>query len=138
MKAQTPAEGIMLVRDFGDAKFYRVDCTCGSDDDRIEVTVEIDSDIQEVQVIFETRQNTEWWKRLADWDTYKINNSWLYAIVNSAQELINGIHHRLVVTKDVWVHGYVKTYSSTYLTKQQALNFSQILVDSIAELEKNK
>lgn len=136
MKAQKPAEGISLVKDFGDSKHYRVDCTCGNPDDTIWVSLEIEEDLDELRIDIDVAHKTEWWKRLADWETYKIDNSWLYAIVNSAQELINGLHHRLVITRDVWVHGHVKYHSSTYMTKQQALNFSQMLIDSIDELEK--
>ena len=135
MKAQKPAEGVSLVKDFGDSKYYRVDCTCGNEDDAIWVWLALEEDMQELRVEIDVVHKTEWWKKLAEWETYKIENSWLYAIVNSAQELINGIYHRLVITKDVWLHGYVKYHSSTYMSKQQALNFSQLLVDSIDEIE---
>jgi hypothetical protein len=138
MKAQTPAEGISLVKDFGDSKHYKVDCTCGNEDDAIRVWIALEEDMEELRIEFDVMHKTEWWKKLAEWETYKIKNSWLYAIVNTAQELINGIHHRLVVTKDVWVHGYVKYYSCTYMSKQQALNLSQTLVDAIADIEEKK
>lgn len=138
MKAQKPAEGVSLVKDFGDSKYYRVDCTCCNEDDAINVCVELDDDIQELRITFDNYQKTEWWKTLADWETYKIDNTWLYNIVNSVQSLINGVHHRLVVTRDVWFKGYVKYYSSTYLSKQQALNFAQLLIDSVEELEERK
>lgn len=135
MKAQQPAEGISLRHDFGDAKYYRVDCTCGNEDDSIEVCIEIEEDMQEILVMFDTIHQTNWWKRVVDWDTYKIDNSWLYAIINSLQELINGVSHRLQVTKDVWLHGYVKYRTTTYMTKQQALNFAQLLRTGIKDIE---
>jgi hypothetical protein len=138
MKAQIPAEGIMLTKDFGDSKYYEVACTCGNEDDSIEVCVEIDNDIQELQVTFYTTHLTEWWKRVAYWQIYDIKPFWLYSIVYNIQGYINGFYHRLAVTRDVWFNGYAKYYSCTYMTKQQALNFSQTLVDAIAELEKNK
>jgi hypothetical protein len=138
MNAQKPAEGISLRRDYGDSKHYKVDCTCGHEDDSIEVTVEIDEDIEEVRVIFETYQKSEWWKRVWDHDIYRIKPFWLYSIVYSLQGYVNGFAHKLAVTRDVWFKGYVKYYTSTYMSKQQALNFSQTLVDAIKEIEERR
>ena len=42
MKPQTPAQGIMKLNDFGDSVWYKVDCSCGQDDDAIEFEVEAD------------------------------------------------------------------------------------------------
>lgn len=138
MQAQKPAEGIMLTRDFGDSKYYSVACTCGNDEDEIEVCVEFDEDIQEIQVTFYTTHATEWWKKIADWQIYNIKPFWLYSIVYDIQGYINGFAHRLAVTRDVWFKGYAKYYSCTYMTKQQALNFSQTLRDAIEYLEEHK
>lgn len=135
MQAQKPAEGIMMTHDFGDSKFYRVACTCGNNDDAIDFIVEVDEDIEEVQLSFTTTQKTDWWKELAPWETYKIDNSWIYSIVNSVKSLINGLYHRLSITRDVWVHGYVKYESTTFLSKQQALNLSQTIVTAIGDIE---
>lgn len=128
----------MLTHTFQDSIYYRVDCTCGNEDDQINFCIELEEDMQEVQITLDTIQKTDWWKKLADWDVYKIDNSWLFTIVNSIQELINGIYHRLKITRDVWLHGYVKYNTSTFLTKQAALNFAQALIDSVDTLEKNQ
>ena len=135
MKAQKPAEGISLSKDFGDSKFYRIDCTCGNEEDQIELMIEVDEDIEEIMVSFDTYHATEWWKTLVSWETYKIDNAWLYSIVNSIQSLINGTAHRLAVTRDVWFKGYVKMHTTTYLSKQQALNFAETLKTAINEIE---
>ena len=137
MKAQVPAEGIMKTHDFGDSKFFRIDCTCGNADDTIDMMVSYEEDIQEIEVHFDAIQQTDWWKTVASWDTYKIDNPWLYSIVNGIQCFINGFHHRLKVTKEVWFNGYVKYSGTTYLTKQQALNFAETIKRSIDEIEQH-
>lgn len=135
MKAQTPAEGIMLTHDFGDSKFYKVECSCGNPDDVIEVIFEVEEGFGEVQLSFTTTQKTDWWKELAAWETYKIDNSWLYSIVNSVKSLINGFAHRLAITRDVWFKGYVTYSSTTMLTTQQALNFAETIKVAVKDIE---
>jgi hypothetical protein len=60
MKAQKPAEGILLRKDWGDTKMYSVECDCGSDDHAHEIFVEADE--CGVTVTTYTRQKTKWWK----------------------------------------------------------------------------
>lgn len=135
MKAQKPAKGVTLVHDFRDSRYYRVDCDCGNEDDHIEVCVELD-DFDEIIVQFEATQKTDWWKRVSRYNVYEINSPWLFSIVNSLQELVNGIAHRLRVTRDVWFRGYVTYSSSTILSEQAALNFSAALASAVHEIEK--
>jgi hypothetical protein len=134
---QKSAEGIMLTHDFKDSKFYDVQCTCGNEDDSIEVQVEVD-EYEEIMIHFYTTGKTKWWKTLVDWQTYKIDNPILYFIVNSTQSLINGIHQRIKITWDVWINGYVEYQTTTILNKQRALNFSQTLLDAILTLEEQE
>lgn len=42
MTPEKPAEGIMKLGDFGPAKFYKVDCSCGSDECAHQIEVEAD------------------------------------------------------------------------------------------------
>ena len=137
MKAQKPAEGIMLTHDFNDSKHYRIDCDCGNEDDHIEVSVCLD-EFDEIIIEFEATQKTDWWKRVSKYNVYKIDNPWLFSIVNSLQELVNGIAHRLRVTRDVWFRGYVSYSSCTILSQQAALNFSSALSSAVNEIEKHK
>lgn len=59
MKAQTPAEGILIRKDYGDAKTYTVACECcGSD---CEHNVWIEADVTGVCVTTYTKQKTKWW-----------------------------------------------------------------------------
>lgn len=138
MKAEKPARGIMLTHEFHDSKFFRVECTCGNSDDAIDFIIEIEDDLQEIQLSTDIIHKTPFWKELAPWDTYKIDNFFLYSIVNFIKGLINGFHHRLVITKEVWFNGYVKYQSTTFMTKQQTLNYAQALIDSVEYLEKVK
>lgn len=60
MTPQTPAEGILLHKDFGDAKYYTVPCDCCSTDCAHTVCVEAE-DIG-VTVTTYTQQKTKWWE----------------------------------------------------------------------------
>jgi len=60
MKAQQPAEGIMLYKDWGDSKMYKVTCECGSDE--CSHTVDIEADDSGIVVITYTTQKSKWWE----------------------------------------------------------------------------
>lgn len=59
IKPQTPAEGILLHRDYGDAKMYTITCECCSTDHTHQVWVEAE-DIGVTVTTF-TTQKTRWW-----------------------------------------------------------------------------
>lgn len=61
MKPQTPAEGILLHKDFGDARYYVVPCDCCSTDCAHQVCVEADE--TGVSVTTYTTQKTNWWSQ---------------------------------------------------------------------------
>jgi hypothetical protein len=61
MQPQTPAEGIMLHKDFGDAKFYTVPCDCCGSNCAHEVCIEADD--FGVTVTTYTQQKTNWWSK---------------------------------------------------------------------------
>lgn len=135
MKAQTPAEGIMKTHDFGDSKFYKIECTCGNADDSVELIIETEDDLPEIQVSLYTTQKTEWWKELFEWNVYKIDSPWLFSIAYSLKSLINGFTHRVAITRDVWFNGYVKYSSTIFMSKQQALNFAETIKTAIKDVE---
>lgn len=64
MKLQTPAEGILLHRDYGDARQYVITCECCSTDCTHQVWVEADE--TGVSVTTYTQQKTRWWE-LSRW-----------------------------------------------------------------------
>ena len=57
---QTPAEGILLHRDYGDAKMYTLTCECCSTDCAHQVWVEADD--TGISVTTYTQQKTKWWE----------------------------------------------------------------------------
>jgi hypothetical protein len=57
---QTPAEGILLHKDFGDAKYYTVTCECCSTDCAHTVCVEAED--TGVTITTYTQQKTRWWE----------------------------------------------------------------------------
>lgn len=60
MKTQSPAEGILMRKDYGDAKVYQVVCECGDCDHSHDVWVEAED--HGVTVTIYTRQKTKWWE----------------------------------------------------------------------------
>ena len=68
MTPQTPAEGIMLLRDYGKAKTYHVECECTDPDHSHVVDVEADEDFGVTVEIWTTAETPVWgtsrWKLL--------------------------------------------------------------------------
>ena len=60
MKTQLPAEGILLHKDYGDAKYYTVPCECYSTDCAHTVCVEAED--TGITVTTYTQQKTKWWE----------------------------------------------------------------------------
>jgi len=132
MKAQTPAEGIMKTHEWGDSKYYHVACSCGNDDDSLELCIE--SDDMGVTVTHYTTQKTDWWTESVEKD-YNIKNPWLQEFDYFWKDLWNGLVTRLRITKDVWLHGYVKYQSTTIMTEQQALNYAETIKSAIDDVK---
>mgnify|MGYP000143303637 CR=1 FL=1 len=60
MTPQPPAQGILGHGDFGDAKFYYVQCDCGSEE--CSHTIEVEADDMLVHVHLYSTHHTAWWK----------------------------------------------------------------------------
>lgn len=60
MTSQTPAEGILLHKDYGDAKVYTITCECCDSNCSHHVWVEADD--TGVAVTTYTQQKTKWWE----------------------------------------------------------------------------
>lgn len=137
MKPQTPATGIMLTKDFGDSKYYKVDCECGQPDDSIVFNVEVDDG--SVTVHTWTTQKTSWWD-----DPFKANSTfrfdpeWLWFLQHRIRNILNSIAHRVQVTWCVWIHGYVDYESYTIMTEQQTLNYAETLKQAINDIKEYK
>jgi hypothetical protein len=61
MIAQPVAEGVLLRKDYGDAKIYNIVCECGDCDHSHEVWVEAED--HGITVTIYTQQKTKWWQQ---------------------------------------------------------------------------
>ena len=134
---QTPAEGIMQTINYPDCKIYKVECNCGGTDDAI--TFSVEKDHGEVVVHTFTTQKTSWWQDpFHQRKSYDIKNELLFQLNYYLRGFLNALAHRLTITWNVWIKGYVEYQQTTIMTKQQALNYASILQQAIAEIENNK
>lgn len=137
MRAEKPAEGIMVTRRFDDSVFYAVKCQCGNDDHEINFEVEVDPNANDVIVNTWTVQKTNWWTESVR-KRYDIDNIWLQEIDWFWKGLWNGLCTRLRLTKNIWWDGYIKYESTTIMNKQQALNYAETLKTAVKDLEKTQ
>ena len=134
LEPQIPAEGIMKTSDWGDSKMYNIQCTCGNDDDSIEFMVEADE--FNVTVTTFTTQKTAYWDHPFNVsDTYKIKNSFLSSLAYTTLNTLNGLHHRIKLTWNLWFDGYLKYQQSTIMTEQQTLNYAETLKSAIKDCQ---
>jgi hypothetical protein len=110
MNAQTPAQGISIDKDFGDAKVFNVECDCTSDDHAVKMWIEVqrDKDIPDVEISFYVTTWTPLW---------------------------NGWFQRLKAVYDILVKGVHKQEHHMVLSKQSALNFAAAVESTVKELE---
>jgi hypothetical protein len=110
MKAQKPAVGIMLNRNWGTARSYTIACECGGIDHYpqmwIEVGDESDQELQNVTVTFYVETSSPWY-RVSRW-------------------------------RQIWsmlTRGYVRQESTLILSQQAALNLGTVIRNSVAEMQ---
>lgn len=109
MKAQKPAQGISIDKDFGDARVFNVECDCSSDDHAVKMWIEInkDRDIPDVEVTFYVTTWTPWF------------NSWRDRLGAALNILFKGVH---------------KQQHSMLLNHQTALNFAEAINSTVKSL----
>ena len=103
MKPETPAEGILLRKDYGDAKVYEIVCECGDCDHSHNVWVEAED--FGITVTIYTQQKTKWWEQKR-WQTiwrlltkgYVERES---TLIMSEQQALNYANVLISATKDV-------------------------------------
>jgi len=123
---QKPAEGISLVKTYGDFRWYRVSCDCGCDKE-ISFSIEID-DCSITANMSSTTKTKYWYQR---WRV-EGNEPWLLYV---GKQFCNDWYNRLEVVWKVLVHGYIETSADVILSRQQCLNFSELLKTSIADFD---
>ena len=113
MKAQTPAQGIMLDADFRDAKAYTIACDCHDGDHQVHMWIELngDDDTKDVEMIFYVNTTTPFWKP----GFSRIKAAW-----------------------DILIKGYREDHHSLILKKQAALNVAGTINRVVKELEGKK
>ena len=111
MKAQTPAQGISLEKDFGDAKVFNVECDCTADDHAVKMWIEVqrDADIPDVEVSFYVTTWTPVW------------TSW---------------RKRLSAVYDILFKGVHKQEHHMLLDRQSATNFANAIISTVDEMSK--
>jgi hypothetical protein len=57
--AQKPAEGILIVKDWGSSKMYKAVCECGNDD--CTHTIDIEAEDTGIVITVYTKQRTNFW-----------------------------------------------------------------------------
>jgi hypothetical protein len=132
MTPQTPAKGILQTNDFGDSKWYRVVCDCGQSDH--ELSFEVEADEMGVNVNTYVTVKTNYWSKTFE-KRYDINNPWLQEFDWFWKDLVNGLFTRLKLTWAVWINGHVKCETTTLMTAQQALNYSEVLKSAINDVK---
>lgn len=132
MTPQQPAQGILLQHDYGNTKSYIITCSCSSPD--CEHHVNIEAEDTGVVVITYTSQKTDFWTESVQPD-YTIDDdvmrwyNWFWT------GLWNGLVRRLKLTKDIWVHGYIKYEASILMNEQQAINYAECLKQAVADVK---
>ena len=104
MTTQIPAEGILIHKNYGDAKVYTVTCECCSTDCTHSVWVEAED--TGVSVTTYTQQKTKWWEL-----------------------------NRFKIIWTLLTKGYVEYEASIIMSKQQALNYANVLQSAIVDVE---
>lgn len=139
LKPENAVEGIMKTGEFGDAKFYKVACQCGSPDH--DINFEVEADETGVNVNTYVSVKTDWWTESVK-KRYDIDNPYLQELDWTVKDIWNGLITRLKLTWRVWTKGYLKTESTIAMTEQQALNYAETLKSAVKDVkifrEKNR
>lgn len=132
MKAETPAEGILVHKDYGDAKVYTVTCECCSEEHTHNVWVEAEE--TGVTVTTYTEQKTDYWSEKLT-PRYDIDNSIYENIHWFFVSLFNDWYRRFKLIWQILTKGYIKYEASIIMTEQQALNYAEALKSSISDVK---
>jgi len=113
MKPQTPAQGISVDQNFGDAKVFNVECDCSEDLHSIKMWIEINGDreVSDVEVSF----------YVTTWSPFYL--SWRQKLKSVYDILVNGVH---------------KQQHQMILSKQAAINLAHCITETVQELENKR
>ena len=132
MITQVPAEGILKLKDWKDAKMYKIACECT--DSTHDHVIWVESDNSNVTVtIYTTQQSVGWWKESLEHD-YDIDNRFLSWVSRTYKDIWNSLITRIRITAEIWIRGSIKYESTICLSKQQALNYAETIKKSINDV----
>ena len=137
MKSETPANGIMKKADYDDAKWYRVECDCGSENHSHDVWIEYDCETKQIMVDITTESKTDWWSSTMS-ENPRVENETLYWILSWSAYFINEIKRRSVLIWRILFRGYIKYHSEIILNEQQAINYAETIKKAVKNLNENQ
>ena len=111
MTHQTPAQGIMLDRDYGGSKSYTVACDCQDGDHQVHMWIELtgDDDCKHIEMTFYVNTTTPFWTK--------------------------GFS-RLKAAWTILVKGYREDQHTLILNKQAALNVASAIESTVKDFER--
>lgn len=112
MKAQKPANGIMLTNDWGDAKTFHIECECTDPDHAAKMWIEVDRDDDignTVSVSFYVQTSNPFWEKG---------------------------YNRFRAAWDILVKGVHQQEQHMILHRQAALNMADAIKRTVKELDK--
>jgi hypothetical protein len=135
MIPQTPAEGVLLNKNYGDAASYTVACDCTDPTCSHQLWIEAEDHFVSVHLC--TTQTTNHWSRIVE-PRYTIKNKILTNLNWFWTDVINGTARKLKITYDIWVKGIIKYESCILLTEQQAINYANLLITAVQRVQLEK
>lgn len=131
-KAQKPAEGILLVNEWGQSKMYKVVCGCGQE--WHEHNVDIEASDTGVDVVIYGTVKTDYVTEVIK-PKYDIDSPWLQEFDWFWKELINSTIRKIKLTWELWTSGAITVNSTIAMSEQQALNYAEALKTAVADVK---
>ena len=132
MKAQKPAEGVLMTNDWGHSKMYKITCNCGQPyHDHV---VDVESDSTGVSVDIYTTLKTDYCTDTIDM-RYDIENVAMQEAHWFVVGLINNTIRKLKLTWELWTTGAVTAETTIHMSEQQALNYAEVLKSAVKDVK---
>lgn len=132
MKAQKPAEGILMRGDYGDSKFYQVVCGCGQE--YHDHNFEVEAAETGINVNIYVSAKTDYWTETVE-KRYDIDNPWQQEFDWFWKDLVNNFVRKVKVTWELWTTGAVRVETTIAMSEQQALNYAKTLETAIQDVK---
>lgn len=137
MKTETPALGVMKTKTYPDSEWYSIACDCGNHDHTIEMEIEFDKQVNSVVVHTYTTQHVDFWSEsISAFSTAEKSPDCLFGFVYWGVGLYNSIRRKISLTWTLWTKGSIKYSADTYMPKQAAINYANVIIDGVARMEK--